>query len=133
MEIKDRPRILVCGGRNFTDRDLIDSILIELCISRGWVTDSDEYGNFLPVVTIIHGGARGADLLAGDWAVCNWCPTEEYKADWDRLGKSAGFIRNQLMIDSKPVLVVAFPGGNGTAHTVNRAKVAGIEVLEVHE
>ncbi len=53
-------------------------------------------------------------------------------ADWDKFGKGAGPIRNQQMIDEgKPDLVVAFPGGTGTADMVKRAKKHGIEVIEV--
>jgi hypothetical protein len=39
---------------------------------------------------------------------------------------------NQMMIDDhKPNLVVAFPGGRGTAYMVLKARSAGIEVIEV--
>lgn len=44
-------------------------------------------------------------------------------------GKAAGPIRNQRMLDEgKPDLVVAFPGGRGTADMVRRAKAAGVPV-----
>jgi hypothetical protein len=47
-------------------------------------------------------------------------------------GKAAGPIRNQRMIDEgKPDLVIAFPGGRGTADMVSRAKKAGIPVQEI--
>jgi hypothetical protein len=43
----------------------------------------------------------------------------------------AGPIRKQQMLDEgKPDLVVAFPGGRGTAHMVRIARAAGIEVIE---
>jgi hypothetical protein len=35
------------------------------------------------------------------------------------------------MLEYGPDLVVAFPGGRGTADMVRRAKAAGCEVLEV--
>jgi predicted Rossmann-fold nucleotide-binding protein len=35
------------------------------------------------------------------------------------------------MMEWKPDLVVAFPGGSGTADMVSRARGAGIEVIEV--
>jgi hypothetical protein len=39
-------------------------------------------------------------------------------------------MRNQAMLDyGKPDLVVAFPGGKGTADMVRRARVAGVKVL----
>lgn len=125
-------RILVCGGRNFHDKDLLFNVLYDLCERGGWQTEKDEYGNWLPTVTIINGKAKGADLLSSDWAIINWCPLEEYPADWNKYGKRAGYIRNQQMLDEgKPDLVVAFPGGKGTAMMVDIAKKAGVEVIEV--
>jgi len=54
------------------------------------------------------------------------------RAKWSKHGRAAGPIRNQEMIDEcKPDLVVAFPGGRGTADMVRRAKAAGIRVIEV--
>jgi hypothetical protein len=86
----------------------------------------------MSVTTVVHGGAKGADALAGRWADAREVNTEVFYADWAR-GKRAGPERNQRMLDSKPDLVVAFPGGRGTADMVRRAKAAGIEVIEVEE
>jgi len=63
-------------------------------------------------ITIIHGGATGADNAASEFATCNFCYQEEYLADWRKHGKRAGYLRNKRMIDEGfPDLVVAFPGG----------------------
>lgn len=94
--------------------------------------EPDQYGNWLPDVFVISGKARGADTLAIDWAVVNWQDYKEFPADWEKYGKSAGYIRNQQMLDEgKPDIVVAFPGGAGTRMMVNIARKAGVEVLEV--
>ena len=125
-------KILVCGGRNFDDKPLLYRTLDKLCHDRGWV----RFGSFgaTPYVTIIHGGARGADQLAGEWA-CRfqaWVPMFVFPANWEKYGRAAGPIRNQQMLDEgKPDVVVAFAGGRGTADMVRRAKAAGIEVIEV--
>ena len=59
-------------------------------------------------------------------------PCAVYRADWEGLGRKAGPIRNQQMLDEgKPDLVVAFPGGRGTANMMRIAREAGIEVIEV--
>jgi UDP-N-acetylmuramoylalanine-D-glutamate ligase len=59
-------------------------------------------------------------------------PVETYEADWDTHGKAAGPIRNKRMLDEgKPDLVVAFPGGRGTANMISQARKAGVEVIEV--
>jgi hypothetical protein len=126
------PTILVCGGRDYDDRDKVYNTLYQVCEDRGWNSEPDQYGNTLPRVRIIHGGAKGADSIADDFAVVNWCVLSVYPANWRKYPKAAGCIRNQQMLDEgQPDLVVAFPGGNGTADMVKRAKKAGIEVIEV--
>lgn len=116
-------RVLVCGGRDFNDYPLgmrtLDTIHAET-----------------PITLIIHGGARGADTMAQDWALskgaCSGIRTREFTADWEQHGLSAGPIRNQQMLaDGKPELVVAFQGGTGTADMVKRARKAGVRVIEV--
>ena len=49
---------------------------------------------------------------------------------WDELGKKAGPLRNQRMLDDgKPDMVVAFPGGGGTKDMVRRAAKAGVAIM----
>ena len=108
-------RVLVCGGRNYRDRDRVFQVL-----------DSIE-----PSV-VIHGGARGADQLAGAWAKERQVSCKTYPAQWDRYGKSAGFRRNEQMLnEGNPDLIIAFPGGNGTAHMMRIARQRGYEVTEI--
>lgn len=111
-------RVLVCGGRDYNDYENVCDVLARL-----------DYRFHDDYFTIVQGGARGADALAKRWAIEMHVPYEEYKADWDKHGKSAGFIRNQEMLDTGIDLVVAFPGGNGTAHTVRNAHRMGIMVV----
>jgi hypothetical protein len=126
--------MLVCGGRDFEDQEFLNETLDRICFNRGWILEPGEYGNFLAHVHLIHGGARGTDLLAEDWAIGHWCDWTEFEADWDTHGKKAGPIRNQQMLEEgKPDVVVAFPGGKGTADMVRRAKKAGIEVIEMNK
>lgn len=108
-------KVLVCGGRKFLDYALLEHTL-----------------NKLPITTIIHGGAPGADSLAGKFAHAHNITLIVYHANWKKHGKAAGPIRNmQMLSESKPDLVVAFPGGRGTTHTVKIARDAGTKVLEV--
>lgn len=59
-------------------------------------------------------------------------PVIVYHADWNAHGRSAGPIRNAKMLaEGKPDLVVAFPGGKGTAHMVGIARKAGVPVVEM--
>jgi hypothetical protein len=124
-------RVLVCGGRDFTDQEFVIRTLDRLSLK--WPkTPPDEYGNWLPAVTIIAGEAQGVDVHAAAWAMVNHTNYRGFAADWAKHGKAAGPIRNQQMIqEGRPDLVVAFPGGRGTADMVARAKKAGIEVMEI--
>lgn len=125
-------RVLVCGGRDFNDWEYFRDEMEKIALDRFPRTEPDEYGNYLYAVTIIHGAARGADTLAGQWAVINWCPFEEYPADWKTYGKRAGYLRNKQMLEEgRPDLVIAFPGGKGTANMVKLAEEAGIETIRV--
>lgn len=84
-----------------------------------------------PITMVIQGGATGADWLAKYWARSHGIKDVEFKADWGK-GRSAGPKRNAVMLaNSEPDLVVAFPGGAGTADMVKKAKNAGIRVIEV--
>lgn len=112
-------RVLVCGGRDYADEDKVCQVL-------------DDVNKRTPVWLLIHGGAKGADMLAARWAWTRDVAQDRYEADWKQHGKAAGPLRNQQMIDKgKPDLVIAFPGGRGTADMVRRAKTAGVPVTEV--
>lgn len=111
--------VLCCGGRNYNDQSTVNRMLALLSPSR-----------------IIHGGASGADALCDEWARgsqrnCIGVTVDVYPAEWSKHGKAAGPIRNQEMVDAGPDVVVAFPGGSGTADCVRRARKAGIPVIEV--
>lgn len=109
-------RILVCGGRDYTNRARVNRILDRVHAERG-------------ITAIIQGTARGADTLAAEWGWDNKITVCSYPADWQAHGKKAGPIRNQEMLDrGKPDAVVAFPGGAGTADMVRRARAAEVAV-----
>jgi hypothetical protein len=75
---------------------------------------------------------RALDESAYGWALKKGLQHKTYPADWAANGKAAGPIRNAVMLrDGNPDLVMAFPGGRGTAHMVSLARKAGVEVIEV--
>jgi hypothetical protein len=85
-----------------------------------------------PIAVIIHGGAKGADMLAEKWAVYNGVRHQKFAADWAAHGPAAGPIRNRrMLVEGKPDVVIAFPGGRGTADMVWQARDAGVEVVVV--
>lgn len=108
-------RLLVCGGRTFADQAQLDGVLAALRPSL-----------------IIHGGAAGADRLAGLWAARAKVPVEVYFAKWSEYGPAAGHIRNTTMLTrGKPDMVVCFAGGKGTANMRRQALAAGVLTLTV--
>jgi hypothetical protein len=118
-------RILVCGGRNYADASLLNATLDNI-VANIRATASNQS------IRLIHGAARGADSLAAAWASSRGLAATAYPAKWDIHGRSAGFVRNKQMLDEgQPHLVVAFPGGAGTAMMIRIARNAGVTVKEV--
>ena len=116
-------RVLVCGSRDFSDRSLVDAKLDEVRERLGGVP-----------MRVISGAARGADTLAADWARKNSVPCDEYPAEWERYGRSAGYRRNERMLtEGRPHLVVAFPQGEsrGTRMMMDIAAKAKVAVEEI--
>ncbi|MBW6397027.1 DUF2493 domain-containing protein [Roseomonas sp. HJA6] len=114
-------RLLVCGGRTFTDRDAAFAAIDRIHAQCG-------------VAVLIHGAARGADTFGGEWAAAHGVPMLAFHADWESLGRKAGPIRNQRMLDEgRPDLVLALPGGRGTADMVRRATEAAVKVIRLEE
>ncbi len=112
--------VLVCGGRNYDDLGAVWGYLDALHNMSG------------PVDVVIHGGARGADLLADKWAVYNNVRRLEFLPNWQEHGRAAGPIRNRRMLEeAKPDLVAASPGGRGTADMIFQAKEFGVPVEQV--
>lgn len=112
--------VIVCGSRTWTDQPHLWSTLDELYAAE-------------PFDLLVHGGAKGADSLAHDWATANGVAVVECPANWERYGKAAGPIRNERMIrDYQPSLVVAFlgPGQSpGTRQMIDLARRKGIRTV----
>lgn len=110
-------KVLVCGGRDYQDAAAVREALA-----------------MVGALEIITGCAKGADSLAAREAAKRNLPCKVFRADWKTHGRAAGPIRNQEMLDEgKPDLVMAFPGGRGTADMVRRAKAAGVPVMYFHD
>jgi hypothetical protein len=85
---------------------------------------------------LLHGGARGADAAIGRAANQLGWSSAVMPAQWERHGRAAGPIRNRELLQQAiakavahtspgslaSVLVVAFPGGPGTASLVREAR-----------
>lgn len=106
--------IIITGGRDYQDDAHLTAIL-------------DSIRTIIPNLFIVEGGATGADRLALVWRINNGVDGKTYPANWNQYGRAAGGIRNQQMLDeANPHMVLAFPGGIGTADMVRRAHAAKI-------
>lgn len=128
-------RVLVTGSRDWENRDIIYRALNEVCEEFELNYPPDEYGNTLPDparLTVVHGDCpTGADAIADDWCTGNaLIEPERHPAQWRALGRSAGPLRNQHMVDLGADLCLAFIRANsrGASGTVRLAEAAGIPV-----
>jgi hypothetical protein len=113
-------RILVTGSRDWDD----------------WPTLCEALNNEGPLggelVTIIHGGASGADSMAHGWASClpGHAYPEVHPADWETYGRRAGFVRNAEMVNAGADVCLAFirAESKGATMCARLAEKAGIPV-----
>lgn len=99
--------VIVAGGRDFTDKVLGFRVLDEALGNQS-------------NVTIISGGARGADTIGEQYAHERNIPLIKMNAEWDKYGRSAGYIRNKDMAEKANGLVAFWDGkSNGTRHMIN--------------
>lgn len=78
-------KIAIIGGRDFQDYDRLCKVMEAIKT---------------PINMVISGGAIGADSLGARWADEHGVDKEIFLPDWERLGKRAGFLRNQQIIDA---------------------------------
>lgn len=98
-------QVIVTGDRSYDSWSKVQEVL-----------------GLLNIQTIIQGGAKDADRLARAYSRLHSIESITIEADWDKFGKAAGPIRNKQMLDLYPkAVVVAFPGGAGTANCVKQA------------
>lgn len=112
-------RVLVCGGRDYQDRQHVFSTL-------------DDIDFAFDVRLVVHGACcdrdgvlRGADRWANEWALSREIQVLGVPAEWSLFGRKAGPVRNaHMLVRYAPDIVVAFPGGTGTADMVSKASNA---------
>jgi len=123
-------RVLATGSRHWTDVAVIKEVLLSV--------QGERPSEFM---TLVHGAQvskdrktfvkYGADYLAGEVAKQLGWKVETFPAEWERYGRRAGPVRNQLMVDHKADVCVVFPmpDSRGTWDCVRRAKKARIPLV----
>ena len=112
-------RIIVSGSRSHCDLQLVEREL-------------DKLHRRMLIHVVIHGCCGDQAGAIEHWARSNGIAVVRYPPNWERFGHQGEILRNSFMLeDSRPDLVVAFPGGHSTADLLLRARRAGIAVLEI--
>ena len=107
--------ILVAGSRGFDDYETMRCVMNRIICSE-------------KEITIVSGGARGADRLAEKYAKENGFNLKVFPAQWNKYGKSAGYRRNEEMqkfiANQTRRRIICFWDGQskGTAHNFSVAK-----------
>lgn len=120
-------RIIIAGSRDFNDYKLLKTSIRDILKN----ISLESIGK----IKVISGTARGADQLGERFSKQFKLEVVKFPADWNRFGKSAGYIRNEEMAkysvkDGNYGMLVAFWDGEsrGTRHMINLAKRHGVEV-----
>jgi hypothetical protein len=117
--------ILFTGSRNWKNWDTVRNVF-------------DKYIKFADDIIVIHGNAKGLDMMAGYEAKELDLTVLPMPAQWDTFGKSAGARRNQEMLNvllalgkcGYEIAVEAFPTESsiGTKHMMKITQKAGVTV-----
>ncbi len=116
-------RIIIAGSRDFDDYELLERTMNRLTLR-------------VDNITVLSGGAKGADTLGEQWALCNMFPVERYHPDWTKHGKKAGPIRNDEMakaVGPKGKCVVFYDGSSpGSTNMIETAKAYGLKLKVIY-
>lgn len=107
-EIKEF-KVIVAGSRGFRNYSMMERTLDNLLRNKS-------------NITIISGGAEGADHAGETYAINHNLKLTVMSAEWDKYGKSAGYKRNVQMADQADAVVVFWDGvSRGTKHMIDIA------------
>lgn len=105
-------KTIIAGSRNLTDTVTILNLI------KGIV---EKYK--IEITEIVSGGAKGIDKIGEMYAEINNIPLTIFKANWNKNGKKAGFIRNEEMSKYGEILIAIWDGeSTGTKHMIDCAK-----------
>ena len=103
-------KYIIAGGRDFNNRSVLYKVLNENRYSKN-------------ITEIVSGCARGADFLGIEWADVYGLRITRFPAEWDKYGKSAGFIRNADMGVYADAAIIFWDGeSKGTKHMIQTMK-----------
>ena len=106
-------KVIIAGGRDFCNFQQLTATMDAVLVNKSQVT-------------IISGGANGADSLGERYARLRGYPLIVMKADWDKYGKRAGYLRNEDMLRIATAAVCFWNGiSRGTSHMIDLTMQSG--------
>jgi len=110
-------KVIIAGSRSITDYGLVIDAVIK---SKFKITE------------VVSGTAKGVDTLGERYAMDECIPIKRFKPNWTKYKKSAGFIRNEKMIQyvhPKGGLILVWDSmSKGSAHTLQYAREKKIKI-----
>lgn len=109
-------KVIIAGSRDFNDYELL---------KESFLKEFPSYDN----IEIVSGGARGADKFGEKLSADLGIALKRFPADWNRHGRSAGYIRNQEMANYADHLMAFWDGvSKGTSHMIDLSLKSGLGV-----
>jgi hypothetical protein len=111
-------KVIIAGTRTFNDYGLLQKTMDRLLANTPF-----------NAIEIVSGTANGADKLGERYAKECGLALKQFPADWNTLGKQAGYVRNKQMAEYAEACVVFWDGkSKGTQHMINLAKEHGLKL-----
>jgi len=111
-------KVIIAGSRSAINYQELVDVMDDLFLLEGWI-----------VTEVVSGTARGADRLGERWGKEKGIPVKRFPAEWDKWGKIAGRLRNEIMSQYADALVALWDGeSRGTSHMIDVARERGLKI-----
>ena len=102
---------MITGSRGITNKEFVHKCLDSVFEKREFDL-------------LLHGGAKGVDSIAGEWASEKGISVLYFKPDWKRYGRSAGIRRNTIMANECDFGIAIWDGkSKGTKDAIKKLKL----------
>ena len=111
-------KTIIAGSRHFTDYEFLCERLAEV----PW-----------EITEVVSGCAEGADTLGERWGDAKRIKVTRFPAEWERLGRAAGPVRNgQMAAYAQAFVAFLYPNSRGTANMIKQATKKGLRMHVVY-
>ena len=107
-------KVIIAGSRQIEDYETLSALIDAV----GW-----------DITEVVSGGCRGVDMMGERWAEEHGVPVRTFVADWARLGREAGELRNRDMANYADALILLWDAKSpGASCMLRESAKAGIAV-----